>query len=172
VGAVAPVGAQVAAFDPLRGEAVNFYDYTAPTSPTWQGDCFSGLAPEGDASDALPIRHLLALEREAHIALALAGGQTAAAVLRSALIVYGNPASQIYQLEKSRHHTKALLQQLSTLIRGYARVGNRQDLELLESIGKQETGFIQIGEGPQHAALVRRVLGWVNSTRSEIKHRG
>ncbi|MBD3220851.1 beta-propeller fold lactonase family protein [bacterium] len=49
VGAVSPVGATAVAVDPLRSEALNFYDYATPASPQWLGDCVSGLPPEGDA---------------------------------------------------------------------------------------------------------------------------
>jgi hypothetical protein len=129
----------------------------------------AGRAPPGP--EGLPVRHLLALEREAHIALALSGGQTAGTVLRSALTVYGNPDSQIYQLEESRRHTKALLQHLSVLIRGYARVGKSEDSALLKSVSERQDGFLALGEGPQHAALVRRVLGWLEAARNEIGRR-
>jgi len=125
---------------------------------------------EQESSEArvLPIRFLLALEREAHIFLSLIGGTTATAVIRGALNVYGNPASQIYMLPESQHHTAALLQHLAVLIRGSGRVGCKEDFSLLDDIRKREQGFLNLSEEPRHAAQVRRTFRLVDAAKREI----
>ena len=71
----------------------------------------------------LPIRFLLALEREVHIFLALVGGKTAIEVMRSALNDYGDPASAVYHLKESPAQMEPLLSHLATVIRGWGRLG-------------------------------------------------
>ena len=51
----------------------------------------------GEKKDGIPPRFLLSLERECYIFLALIGRSHGHAVLRSALKIYGNPASEIYK---------------------------------------------------------------------------
>ena len=119
----------------------------------------------------LPIRFLLALEREAHIFLALVGGKTATAVIQEALNVYGNPASQIFLLKESPNFMTGLLQHLGILIRGIGRVGNESDFALLEDIQEQEQGFMNLSQEPRHMALVRRTLGAIDSAKHEINSR-
>ena len=126
---------------------------------------------EDAVPDGLPTRFALALEREAHIFLALVGGSTATAVIRGALNVYGNPASQVYQYKKSRQSAASLLQHLSILIRGLGRIGDQTDLGLLDEIKKQEQGFVGLSKEPRHAALVRRTLGWIDAAKNEINTR-
>jgi hypothetical protein len=116
----------------------------------------------------LPIRFLLALEREAHIFLALVGGKTATAVIQGALNVYGNPASQIFLLKESPNFMTGLLQHLGILIRGIGRVGNDSDFALLEDIQKRQQGFMDLSQEPRHMALVRRTLGAIDSAKHEI----
>ena len=48
-GAVSPVGARAAGFDPLRNEAVYFYSYSTPNSPQYLGQTPGGQDPEADA---------------------------------------------------------------------------------------------------------------------------
>jgi hypothetical protein len=124
--------------------------------------------PEGSDPDVLPTRFMLALEREAHIFLALVGGNTAAAVIRGALNVYGNPGSQIYQFKKSRQYAASLLQHLAILIRGLGRVGGQTDLVMLDEIKKREPGFISLAPDPRHSVLVQRTLGWIDAAKNEI----
>jgi len=120
----------------------------------------------------LPIRFLLALEREAHILLALVGGKTATAVIQGALNVYGNPASQIFLLKESPNFMTGLLQHLGILIRGIGRVGYEADFALLDDIRKRQQGFTNLLEEPRHIALVRRTLGAIDSAKHEISQRG
>jgi hypothetical protein len=119
----------------------------------------------------LPIRFLLALEREIHIFLALAGGNTAAMVLRSALKVYGKPESQVYHLPESAGHMTYLIQHLAALIRGFGRVGTTQDLVLLDEIREHKEGFLDFGKDPRHEALIKRTMGWIDMAKKEISSR-
>ena len=127
---------------------------------------------EGSDFKVLPIRFLLALEREAHIFLALVGGKTATAVIQGALNVYGNPASQIFLLKESPHYITGLLQHLGILIRGIGRVGQEPDFTLLDNIKKRQQGFLNLSEEPRHTALVRRTLGAIDTAKHEISQRG
>ena len=126
---------------------------------------------EGSDFKVLPIRFLLALEREAHIFLALVGGKTATAVIQGALKVYGNPASQIYLLKESPNYMTGLLQHLGILIRGAGRVGHESDFDLLDDIKNRQQGFMNLSEEPRHQALVRRTLGAIDSAKHEISQR-
>ena len=126
---------------------------------------------EGSDAKVLPIRFLLALEREVHIFLALVGGKTATAVIQGALNVYGNPASRIYLLKESPNYMSGLLQHLGILIRGVGRVGQESDFELLDEIKKRQQGFMNLSEEPRHQALVRRTLGAIDSAKHAIGQR-
>ena len=81
------------------------------------------MGPVPSEAPLLPIRFLLALEREVHIFLALVGGKTASEVMRSALNDYGNPASRIYHLKESRAQMESLLSHLAAVIRGMGATG-------------------------------------------------
>ena len=122
----------------------------------------------GTDSKVLPIRFLLALEREAHIFLALVGGKTATAVIQGALNVYGNPASQIFLFKESPNFMTGLLQHLGILIRGIGRVGHESDFVLLDDIQKRQQGFLNLSKEPRHMALVRRTLGTIDAAKHEI----
>ncbi|UCD78880.1 MAG: hypothetical protein JSW26_26345, partial [Desulfobacterales bacterium] len=129
------------------------------------------MASSAIDEERLPIRFLLALEREVHIFLALAGGDTAAMVLRSALKVYGNPESQVYHMQESAGHMTSLIQHLAALIRGFGRIGKTQDLALLDEIKEYKQGFLDLGNDPRHEVLIRRILGWIDMAKNEIGSR-
>jgi len=131
----------------------------------------AALDPATSAVTAMPVRFLLALEREVHILMALAGGDTAASILHSALAVYGNPDAPFYPREENRVHLTALLQHVSVLIRGLARVGAENDLILLDQVRQREKGFLGLSTDPRHTGLVRRVLSWIEPARKEITSR-
>jgi hypothetical protein len=124
------------------------------------------------AESGLPIRFLLALEREIHIFLALVGGETAALILRSALKVYGNPDAQVYHMKQSAGHMTSLVQHLAVLIRGFGRVGDTEDLAMLDEIRDYQEGFLQFGGKDQrHEALIKRTMGWIDMAQNEISSR-
>ena len=126
-----------------------------------------------DSSDAqhLPLRFLLALEREIHIFLSLVGGESAYTVVRGALNVYGNPASQVYQLRESRNNMSALLQHLAVLIRGFGRLGQAKDLTLLDEVKGRQDGFLSLRDDARHDSLVRRIIGWIDASQNNITSR-
>jgi len=128
---------------------------------------------ELDESDesAFSVRFLLAMEREMHIFLALVGGETAAAVIRGALNVYGNPAARVYQLGADRQYTSNLLQHLAVLIRSLARVGQPEDIAALDEIIDRKKSFDDLSEEPRHAAQVKRTLSWIEEAINEIRSR-
>lgn len=116
----------------------------------------------------LPIRFLLALEREVHIFLALVGGGTAIEIMRSELEVYGNPASQIYHLKQSPGQRETLLSHLAALIRGFSRLGCQSDLFLLDEVKRRQNQFMGLHPDIRYQALVRRVMGLIDATRAAI----
>jgi hypothetical protein len=126
---------------------------------------------DGSDENVFPIRFLLALEREVHMFLALVGGKTADAVIRGALNVYGNPAAKVYQLGASQQYISSLLQHLSVLIRALGRMGQQEDLVLLDEIGKRQQLFTDLSEEPRHAAQIRRTMGWIEAAKNEIRTR-
>ncbi len=115
-----------------------------------------------------PIRFLLALEREVHIFLALVGGKTAFEVMRSALNVYGNPASQIYRLQESPNHLETLLLHLSAIIRGYVRQAGLSDFSLLAEVRPREDKFRALHEDLRYHAMVRRVMELIDAAEASI----
>lgn len=128
---------------------------------------------ELDESDenVFPVRFLLALEREVHIFLALVGGNTAVAVIRGALNVYGNPIANVYQLGADRQYISSLMQHLAVLIRCLARVGQHEEIAMLDEIIERQQLFADLSEEPRHAAQVRRTLGWIEEAKNEIRTR-
>lgn len=128
---------------------------------------------ELDESDenVFPVRFLLALEREVHIFLALVGGNTAAAVIRGALNVYGNPIAKVYQLGADRQYISSLLQHLAVLIRSLARIGQLEDIAILDDIMERQQLFTDLSEEPRHAGQIQRTLGWIEEAKNEIRSR-
>lgn len=126
------------------------------------------LKPNTTASEPMPLRYLLSLEREIHILLALVGGETAVTVLRNAVKRYGNPYSEIYKFEASRHYLPAFLQHLKVAIRGLGRIGERIDLAVLEDVKIRQKGFLRLAKGLQHENLVVRIMDWTDIARQSI----
>jgi len=126
-----------------------------------------------DSSDShhLPIRFLLALEREIHIFLSLVGGKAAYTVIKGALNVYGNPGAQVYLLKESQNSMNALLQHLAVLIRGFGRLGAKQDIALLDEVKVNQDGFMVLGDDARHHALVKRIMGWIDAAKDAINAR-
>ncbi len=119
----------------------------------------------------LPIRFLLALEREVHIFLALVGGKTASEVMRSALNDYGNPASQIYHLKESPDQMEPLLSHLAAVIRAWGRLGRQPDMPLLEEVKKRQDQFMDLQQDMRHQTLVRHVMGLIDASKAAIRSR-
>ncbi|UCE53401.1 MAG: hypothetical protein JSV31_29865 [Desulfobacterales bacterium] len=148
----------------VDGEQKTFFEKIV----TIRKKLLEALDPDNSVTQLLPVRFLLALEREVHIFLSLIGGTTAYTVIQGALNVYGNPASQVYLLKESQNHLTALLQHLAALIRGFGRIGEKKDLSLLDEIKAKQAEFISLGEDTRHEALVRRVIGWIDDAKKNI----
>ena len=119
----------------------------------------------------LPIRFLLALEREVHIFLALVGGKTALEVMRSALNHYGNPASQIYHLTESPAQMIPLLLHLAAVIRGWGRLGRQSDVPLLDEIKNRQDQFMELHQDMRYQTLVKHVMGLIDRSKAAIRSR-
>ncbi|MGD8667148.1 MAG: hypothetical protein PVI58_14170 [Desulfobacterales bacterium] len=120
------------------------------------------MEPETAIEPLLPARFLLALEREVHIFLSLVGGKTSLEVLRSALNIYGNPASQIYHLKESTNLLEPLMLHLTTIIRGFVRNADKSDLDLLAEVKIREAQFRALHEDLRYHALLRQVMGSID----------
>jgi hypothetical protein len=129
------------------------------------------LDPGRAVAAPMPVRFLLSLEREVHMFLSLAGGETASAILQSALAVYGNPESAVWAADEGRQNLAALLQHVTVLIRGIGRGGGEGDLILLDQVRQRERAFAALSREPRHAALVRRVFSWIEPAKQEIRAR-
>ncbi len=116
------------------------------------------MEPETAIEPLLPAGFLLALEREVHVLLGLVGGRTGFEVLRSALNVYGNPASHIYHLTESSNLLDPLLLHLGAVIRSYARNAKKSDLALLAEVKLRHAQFRALHEDLRYHALVRQVM--------------
>ena len=130
-------------------------------------------AMDSDLSEEplLPIRFLLALEREVHIFLALVGGKTASEVMRSALNDYGNPASQIYHLKESPDQMEPLLSHLAAVIRGWGRLGRQPDVSLLQEVKIRQDQFMDLRQDMRYQTLVRHVMGLIDASKAAIRSR-
>ncbi|MEJ5358511.1 MAG: hypothetical protein WHT06_07510 [Desulfobacterales bacterium] len=131
----------------------------------------AALDPATAPIAALPARFLLALEREQHIFLSLTGGDKAASILHAALAVYGQADAAAHRLAAALALQAGLLQHLSVLIRGLGRVGGESDLLLLDRLRSQERPFLDNAPDARTAALVRRVFGWIEPAKQEIRAR-
>jgi hypothetical protein len=131
----------------------------------------AAFEPALAAMTPMPVRFMLALEREVHIFLALVGGDTAASILHSSLKVFGNPEAPFYTTEEGRLHLPALLQYLSVLVRGIGRVGSETDLLLLDQVKQREQDYLKMSADARLASLVRRVFHWTEPAKKEIESR-
>ena len=126
------------------------------------------LDPGRNAENPMPLRYLLSLEREVFIFLCLIEGRIAHSVIRSALVRYGNPNSEIYMLKDSRRNLVKLLLHLKLLIRGISRFGTSEDLALLTQVSWAEDGFARLTDGTPHGNTVKQVMKWVDISKNVI----
>jgi hypothetical protein len=127
------------------------------------------LNPANADKEHMPVRYLLALERELHIFLALIGGSVETKVLRSAVRKYGNPEAKIYLYAvENEQHMNTLLQHLKVLVRALGRSMRKRDISLVNDIISRKNAFIRLGNTPQHDAAVDQVIRWVDTVRNEI----
>lgn len=118
------------------------------------------------------IRSLLTLEREIHIFLSIAGGETSYTILRDALNTYGDPKSPLYQQKASHNYAAALIQHLAVVIRGFGRLGKIKDLTLFEDVKAWQNEFLRSKDGSQHdEALARKIIRLIDKSILDLQSR-
>ena len=124
-----------------------------------------------DDNGQMDTKHLLSLEREIHIFVSLLGGDIARSVLRSALNAYGNPDSEIYQINPEKSIFEAFLLHLKIILRGMGRAGDASDEWIIEHTANQREELVALSTESRHAVLVDRVLDWAHKARESIHNR-
>ncbi len=136
---------------------------------TLQRQIRESLSPaKSGESTALPFRYVLSLEREVFIFLSLVEGNTALSILRNAIRIYGDSSSQIYNLPRSREEFVTLLQHLKVLLRGLGRIGDDDDLAIVDGVSWSEQGFLRLAQGANEKEKVQQVIRWVDLTKESI----
>jgi hypothetical protein len=115
------------------------------------------LNPEKKQKASIPAQYLLQLERETYIFLALIGGITARSVILSALKDYSDPSSTIYNSKESERHLNALFGNLRIVIRALARVGEVEDLHLVDDFKNKIHDLADKGKSDQCELLLKRI---------------
>jgi hypothetical protein len=114
------------------------------------------------------VRHLLFLEREILILLALLSGKTAHLILMSALAEYGDPEQGIYRNLRSAIYLPVFLQHLKIIIRGIGRVGTREDVARLRQISEHGLALTEINATPENQRTVIRTMEWIENVIRNI----
>ena len=109
------------------------------------------------------IRHLLFLEREILIFLALLSGSTAHRILIGALTEYGDPKRGIYRNHRAAAYLPVLLQHLKIIVRGVGRVGTRDDVGRLREVSEYGLALSEINGTPENQRAVVRAMEWIQS---------
>jgi hypothetical protein len=119
----------------------------------------------------LETKDLLSLEREIHIFVSLLGGDIARSVLRSALNEYGNPDSEIYQMNSEVVIFEAFLLHLKIILRGLGRSGDASDDWIIAQAADRREELMALSSEKRHAVLVDRVLEWADKAQESIHSR-
>ncbi|MBF0103138.1 MAG: hypothetical protein HQK77_19740 [Desulfobacterales bacterium] len=119
----------------------------------------------------MPVRQLFLLERESYIFLSLISGTTAHSVIRSALKEYGNTDAKLYHLRNSRKEVFSIMQNLRVIIRGIGRIGDSDDLILLDTVKQHEEFLFDLDHSPQHKDLVLQIIEWLGVCKQQIMDR-
>jgi hypothetical protein len=119
------------------------------------------LSTPGAESRPFEIPFLLALEREAIIFLAIAGGHTARRFLRELLDQYGAPDSDFYGQAAQTKSLSELMAHLQIVIRALGRAGNSEDVARLSALQEKEDAFCRLAPHPAHTLRVRQSLKWI-----------
>jgi hypothetical protein len=88
-------------------------------------------------------------------------------VLRRALKVYGNPASQIYLLKESGNHLESLLSHLSVIVRGFGRQAETNASDLAEVV-KRQSRFQALRKNQSYHARVKEVMEIVKEEETRL----
>lgn len=126
------------------------------------------LFPGARAEKPMPLRYMLSIEREVCIFLSLIGGKTSYEIVRQIFIEYGNPVSDIYSLKGSRQNLSILLQHLKILVRCFGRLATSNDMQLLDSLTRDENRFLQMSDDSLYADKVRRIMTWTESAKNNL----
>jgi hypothetical protein len=118
------------------------------------------------------VRHLLYLEREIFIFLALLSGKTAHLILFSALNEYGHPQEGIYRHRRAATYLPVFLQQLKIIVRGVARVGTADDVGQLKRISAYGPRLSELNPTPENQRSVSRIMEWIERGVSSIGNAG
>jgi hypothetical protein len=116
-------------------------------------------------------KYLLSLEREIHIFVSLLGGDIARSVLRSALNEYGNPDSEIFQMNSEVAIFESFLLHLKIILRGLGRAGDASDEWIIAHAADRREELLAISSENRHAVLVDRVLDWAEKAKDSIRNR-
>jgi hypothetical protein len=138
---------------------------------TMHGRLIQALNSGEEAAKPMDAQYLLAQEREAYIFLSLVGGETARSVIVSAVKEFGDPESEIYHLKKSQHHMADLLQLLKVAVRGLGRIGESENIYLLEYVKSMADGLIRLGKSVYHEDLIHQILEWTEISKQNITKR-
>jgi hypothetical protein len=114
------------------------------------------------------VRHLLFLEREIFIFLALLSGKTAHHILVSALNEYGDPKAGIYRTLRAATYLPVFLQHLKIIVRGVGRVGTRDDVGLLRQISEYGHQLTGLSGTPENQRSVVRTMEWIENVIRSI----
>lgn len=119
------------------------------------------LSMPGGERRPFEIPFLLALEREAIIFLAIAGGHTARSFLRELLDQYGAPDSDFYRQAAKTKFLSEVMAQLQIVIRALGRAGNSEDVARFSALQDKEDAFCRLAPHPAHTLRVRQSLKWI-----------
>lgn len=114
------------------------------------------------------VRHLLYLEREVFIFLALLSGKTAHLILGSALKEYGDPGAGIYRHRGAENFLPIFLQHLKIIVRGIGRVGTPEDVDLLRQISAYGSRLAELNATSENQRSVLRTKQWIDSVIRSI----
>lgn len=109
------------------------------------------------------VRHLLYLEREIFIFLALLSGRTARLILGSALNEYGEPEEGVYRHRGAEAVVPVLLQHLKIIVRGIGRVGTIEEVDRLRQIRAHSAKLAQLQATPENERVVMRIVEWIDT---------
>jgi hypothetical protein len=118
--------------------------------------------------EMMSVHHLLLLEREIFIFLALLSGRTARTILFSALNEYGNPKTGIYRHARSALYYPVLLQHLKIVVRGVGRIGRQDDLELLRQVKDNSLRLAELYGTRENQHALMRTIQWIDNAMRSI----
>jgi hypothetical protein len=116
--------------------------------------------PSGDRR-LFEVPFLVALEREAIIFLAIAGGHAARRYLRELLEQYGAPDSELYQRVAETKSLSELMDQLQIVIRALGRAGTVEDVARLGALQDKEDAYCRLVPHPAHTLRTKQSLKWI-----------